>query len=88
MMSGLTYSDDPVQWSVRITESGEYVHAAPWNDGIGQRSTSNGCTNLNTDDLHAAPNRAEAAGGTDQNQSADRVGMLGGELLSDAATSG
>jgi lipoprotein-anchoring transpeptidase ErfK/SrfK len=52
MMSGLTYSDDPVQWSVRITESGEYVHAAPWNDGIGQRSTSNGCTNLNTDDAY------------------------------------
>jgi lipoprotein-anchoring transpeptidase ErfK/SrfK len=40
-----------VPWSVRITQSGEYVHAASWNGGnIGVRSTSNGCTNLNTAD--------------------------------------
>jgi len=40
-----------VPWSVRITNSGEYVHAASWNGGnIGIRSTSNGCTNLNVDD--------------------------------------
>jgi lipoprotein-anchoring transpeptidase ErfK/SrfK len=50
MMSGPGYTNDPVQWSVRITESGEYLHAAPWNNGIGERSTSNGCTNLHTDD--------------------------------------
>lgn len=40
-----------VPWSVRITNSGEYVHAASWNGGnIGIRSTSNGCTNLNVND--------------------------------------
>lgn len=43
--------DEIVPWSVRITNSGEYVHAASWNGGnIGQRSTSAGCTNLNVDD--------------------------------------
>jgi lipoprotein-anchoring transpeptidase ErfK/SrfK len=50
MMNGPGYSNDPVQWSVRITQSGEYVHAAPWNGEIGARSTSNGCTNLHTAD--------------------------------------
>ncbi|MEO6886831.1 MAG: L,D-transpeptidase [Jatrophihabitantaceae bacterium] len=46
MMNGPGYSNDPVQWSVRVTTSGEYVHSAPWNGEIGARSTSNGCTNL------------------------------------------
>jgi lipoprotein-anchoring transpeptidase ErfK/SrfK len=40
-----------VPWSVRLTNSGEYAHAASWNGGnIGARSTSNGCTNLNVAD--------------------------------------
>jgi lipoprotein-anchoring transpeptidase ErfK/SrfK len=40
-----------VPWSVRITNGGEYVHAAAWNGrNIGARSTSDGCTNLNTPD--------------------------------------
>jgi lipoprotein-anchoring transpeptidase ErfK/SrfK len=39
--------DVNVPWSVRITNSGEFIHAASWNGGnIGQRSTSHGCTNL------------------------------------------
>lgn len=42
--------DEIVDWSVRITRSGEYVHAAPWNSRIGQASTSNGCTNLTVAD--------------------------------------
>jgi lipoprotein-anchoring transpeptidase ErfK/SrfK len=42
--------DEVVSWSVRVTNSGEYVHAAPWNSRIGAVSTSNGCTNLDTGD--------------------------------------
>ena len=45
--------DLTVPWSVRITNSGEFIHAASWNGGnIGQRSTSHGCTNLNENDAH------------------------------------
>jgi lipoprotein-anchoring transpeptidase ErfK/SrfK len=47
---GDTY-DEEVPWSVRLTNSGEFIHAASWNGGnIGQRSTSHGCTNLNEAD--------------------------------------
>ena len=49
-MTGPGY-DLKVPWSVRITNSGEFVHSASWNGGnIGQRSTSHGCTNLNSAD--------------------------------------
>jgi len=40
-----------VPWSVRVTNSGEFIHSASWNGGnIGRRSTSHGCTNLNEGD--------------------------------------
>ena len=49
-MTGPGY-DLQVPWSVRITNSGEFVHSASWNGGnIGQRSTSHGCTNLTAAD--------------------------------------
>lgn len=45
---GERYYDLKVPWSVRLTNSGEFVHSASWNGGnIGIRSTSHGCTNLN-----------------------------------------
>lgn len=59
LMSGPGYTNDPVPYSVRITNSGEYVHAASWNGvNIGRRSTSNGCTNLNPDNAIAFYNWA------------------------------
>jgi lipoprotein-anchoring transpeptidase ErfK/SrfK len=46
-MRGPGYFDPHVQWTQRLTYSGEYLHSAPWNvSNIGRRSTSNGCTNL------------------------------------------
>lgn len=43
--------DEIVPWSVRITNSGEFIHAAKWNlVNIGNRNTSNGCTNLTPTD--------------------------------------
>jgi len=45
---GEQFYDLNVPWSVRLTNSGEFVHSASWNGGnIGVRSTSHGCTNLN-----------------------------------------
>lgn len=42
--------DEIVNWSVRLTQSGEYAHAAPWNTHLGELNTSNGCTNLSVAD--------------------------------------
>jgi lipoprotein-anchoring transpeptidase ErfK/SrfK len=38
-----------VAWSVRISNSGEFVHAAPWSTGAqGSANVSHGCVNLST----------------------------------------
>jgi lipoprotein-anchoring transpeptidase ErfK/SrfK len=38
-----------VNWSVRISNSGEFVHAAPWSTGSqGRANVSHGCVNLST----------------------------------------
>ncbi|GAB2506687.1 L,D-transpeptidase [Nocardiopsis aegyptia] len=48
--------DDPegyeleVQYAVRFSDSGEFTHAAPWNDRLGEANLSHGCPNLATDD--------------------------------------
>lgn len=44
-MGGQGYSVN-VPWSVRVTQDGEFVHAASWNHAIGEVSSSHGCTNL------------------------------------------
>jgi lipoprotein-anchoring transpeptidase ErfK/SrfK len=39
-----------VPWSVRVTNSGEFIHDASWNGQIGSANTSHGCTNLSPAD--------------------------------------
>ena len=39
--------DETVYWDVHISDSGEYVHAAPWSVGAqGNTNVSHGCVNL------------------------------------------
>ncbi|MFG2221798.1 Ig-like domain-containing protein [Streptomyces sp. NPDC048644] len=43
--------DLPVYWATRVTNSGEYVHAAPWSVGSqGAANVSHGCTGMSTGD--------------------------------------
>ena len=54
-MTGPGYYDPHVRFTQRLTYSGEYLHAAPWNTAatggsIGRANTSNGCTNLDPRD--------------------------------------
>ncbi len=41
------YDIDNVQWAMRITSSGEFIHAAPWSVGSqGRANVSHGCTGM------------------------------------------
>lgn len=47
--SSEAYDIDNVQWAMRITSSGEFIHAAPWSVGSqGYANVSHGCTGLST----------------------------------------
>ena len=57
--TGGTSEDDPeycrldVNWARRITNSGEFVHAAPWSVGSqGYANVSHGCIGLSTDNAY------------------------------------
>ena len=55
-MTGPGYHECDIKYTQRLTYSGEYLHAAPWNVANIKRGvdTSNGCTNL-------LPERRQAA---------------------------
>lgn len=41
------YQNVPVQWAVRMSNNGEFIHSAPWSVGDqGKRNVSHGCPNL------------------------------------------
>ncbi|HYG92660.1 MAG TPA: Ig-like domain-containing protein [Nocardioides sp.] len=44
------YDIDNVQWAMRLTYSGEFIHAAPWSVGSqGHANVSHGCTGMSTE---------------------------------------
>ncbi|HVW80809.1 MAG TPA: Ig-like domain-containing protein [Mycobacteriales bacterium] len=45
------YYNETVYWDVRISDGGEFVHAAPWSvSDQGHTNVSHGCVNLSTED--------------------------------------
>ncbi|WIM92453.1 Ig-like domain-containing protein [Actinoplanes oblitus] len=45
------YYDSPdIEFCTRISYSGEFLHAAPWNPQLGEANRSHGCVNLSTHD--------------------------------------
>ena len=57
------YDIDDVRWAMRLTHSGEFIHAAPWSVGSqGSANVSHGCTGLSTADagwLYAMSKRGD-----------------------------
>ena len=44
------YAPEDVHWCTRISYSGEFLHAAPWNHALGVANISHGCVNLSVAD--------------------------------------
>ncbi|NPD06736.1 L,D-transpeptidase family protein [Nocardioides sp. zg-1308] len=71
------YDIDDVQWAMRVTYSGEFIHAAPWSVGSqGYANVSHGCTGLSTADagwLYAMSRRGDVVEytGTDRQMTLD-----------------
>ncbi|MDN4172943.1 Ig-like domain-containing protein [Nocardioides sp. SOB77] len=75
--SAEAYDIDDVQWAMRLTYSGEFIHAAPWSVGSqGYANVSHGCTGLSTADagwLYAMSRRGDVVEyvGTDRPMTLD-----------------
>lgn len=71
------YDIDDVRWAMRLTNSGEFIHAAPWSVGSqGYANVSHGCTGLSTDNagwLYAMSRRGDVVEytGTDRPMTLD-----------------
>jgi lipoprotein-anchoring transpeptidase ErfK/SrfK len=61
--SAEAYDIDNVQWAMRLTYSGEFLHAAPWSVGSqGNANVSHGCTGMSPENaywLFARSNRGD-----------------------------
>jgi lipoprotein-anchoring transpeptidase ErfK/SrfK len=44
------YGAEDIEYCTRITYSGEFLHAAPWNHSLGRANLSHGCVNLSVAD--------------------------------------
>ena len=75
--SSEAYDIDNVQWAMRVTYSGEFIHAAPWSTGSqGYANVSHGCTGMSTDNaawLYAMTRRGDVVEytGTDRPMTLD-----------------
>lgn len=70
--SSPNYYDELVHYATRITPTGMYVHAAPWDTQIGYVNSSHGCIHLSQADAiwfynHAIPGNVVEVKGTHKN---------------------
>ena len=71
------YDIDDVKWAMRVTHSGEFIHAAPWSVGSqGRANVSHGCTGMSTANaawLYAMSKRGDVVeySGTDRPMTLD-----------------
>jgi lipoprotein-anchoring transpeptidase ErfK/SrfK len=69
---------EKVYWNVRITNGGEFVHAAPWSVGAqGNTNVSHGCINLSPDHATAFYNLSYANGDVVEVTGSPRSASLG-----------
>lgn len=48
-----SYYDLTVHWDTRLTDTGTFIHAAPWDSQLGRANTSHGCIHLSDADAMA-----------------------------------